>query len=230
GAEQLDLLRRLRSSGVRLQLKQGRPAPGGGEVAVRVRACGPGIRWPIENETDSFLFTNKNESVCWFLNKMSCLHFRQVGDRVLVVAKCGLWQEMVLAPADHTFPMPEGMSYEEGAALPINYVTAHMMLFHMANVRAAQSVLVHMAAGKGCSTAPKLLAVRKARTPQQPDPAKLQLTSCWEETLCCRNSYSTSCIHTYSTGQKSKHLLIQRVFFIFMTIYVGRFSLKASKL
>uniref|UniRef100_A0AAY4A670 Enoyl reductase (ER) domain-containing protein n=1 Tax=Denticeps clupeoides TaxID=299321 RepID=A0AAY4A670_9TELE len=215
---------------VRLQLKQGRPAPGGGEVAVRVRACGLNFsdlmarqglyeRLPTPPVTPGMECAGLVEAVG-----------EGVGDRVLVVAKCGLWQEMVLAPADHTFPMPEGMSYEEGAALPINYVTAHMMLFHMANVRAAQSVLVHMAAGKGCSTAPKLLAVRKARTPQQPDPAKLQLTSCWEETLCCRNSYSTSCIHTYSTGQKSKHLLIQRVFFIFMTIYVGRFSLKASKL
>ncbi|XP_028826585.1 synaptic vesicle membrane protein VAT-1 homolog [Denticeps clupeoides] len=137
---------------VRLQLKQGRPAPGGGEVAVRVRACGLNFsdlmarqglyeRLPTPPVTPGMECAGLVEAVG------EGVEDRRVGDRVLVVAKCGLWQEMVLAPADHTFPMPEGMSYEEGAALPINYVTAHMMLFHMANVRAAQSVLVHMAAG-----------------------------------------------------------------------------------
>ena len=50
--------------------------------------------------------------------------------------------------ADHTVIMPEQMSFEEGAAIPINYLTAYMMLFEMANCRSGQSVLIHMAAGK----------------------------------------------------------------------------------
>lgn len=58
-----------------------------------------------------------------------------------------MWQEMVVVPVDLTFLMPEEMSFEEGAALPINYLTAYMMLFEMANLRPGKSVLVHMAAG-----------------------------------------------------------------------------------
>ncbi len=40
------------------------------------------------------------------------------------------------------------MSFEEAAALPVNYVTAHNILFDFGNLRKGKSVLVHMAAGK----------------------------------------------------------------------------------
>lgn len=59
-----------------------------------------------------------------------------------------MWQEFAVVSADRTFLMPEQMSFEEGAALPVNYLTAYMMLFEMANVRPGKSVLIHMAAGK----------------------------------------------------------------------------------
>lgn len=60
----------------------------------------------------------------------------------------GLWQEVVVAPASHTFLIPEGMSFEQAAAIPVNYITAYMMLFDFGNLRPNQSVLVHAAAGK----------------------------------------------------------------------------------
>uniref|UniRef100_G3NSV9 Vesicle amine transport 1 n=1 Tax=Gasterosteus aculeatus aculeatus TaxID=481459 RepID=G3NSV9_GASAC len=70
-----------------------------------------------------------------------------VGDRVIMLDRSGMWQEVVVVSANRTFPMPEQMSFEEGAAIPINYLTAYMMLFEMANVRPGKSVLIHMAAG-----------------------------------------------------------------------------------
>jgi NADPH:quinone reductase-like Zn-dependent oxidoreductase len=39
------------------------------------------------------------------------------------------------------------MTFEEAAALPVNYLTAYHMLFHVGALRAGESVLVHMAAG-----------------------------------------------------------------------------------
>ena len=73
----------------------------------------------------------------------------QAGDRVIVLSSvAGLWQELVVVPADQTFLMPDAMSFQEAAALPVNYLTAHMMLFEMANLRPGKSVLVHMAAGR----------------------------------------------------------------------------------
>lgn len=72
---------------------------------------------------------------------------RKVGDRVIAMNRSGMWQELVVVSADRTFPMPEEMSFEEAAALPITYMTAYMMLFEMANLRPGKSVLIHMAAG-----------------------------------------------------------------------------------
>ena len=63
------------------------------------------------------------------------------------MSRSGLWQEVAVVPAVQTFPIPEGMSFEEAAALPVNYVTAYMMLFDFGNLRPNQSVLVHSAAG-----------------------------------------------------------------------------------
>ncbi|CDQ78957.1 unnamed protein product [Oncorhynchus mykiss] len=72
---------------------------------------------------------------------------RKVGDKVLVLNRCGLWQEVAVVPATHTFLIPEGMTFEEAAALPVNYITAYMMLFDFGNLRPNQSILIHSAAG-----------------------------------------------------------------------------------
>ncbi|KAI2666424.1 hypothetical protein H4Q32_010288 [Labeo rohita] len=71
-----------------------------------------------------------------------------VGDKVLVLNRSGMWQEVVVVATTHTFLMPEGMSFEEAAALPVNYITAYLMLFDFGHLRPNQSVLIHMAAGK----------------------------------------------------------------------------------
>ncbi|MEQ2217055.1 hypothetical protein XENOCAPTIV_008499, partial [Xenoophorus captivus] len=71
-----------------------------------------------------------------------------VGDKVMVLNRFGLWQELAVVPAGHTFLIPEGMSFEEAAALSVNYITAYLMLFDFGNLRPNQSVLIHAAAGK----------------------------------------------------------------------------------
>ena len=73
----------------------------------------------------------------------------QVGARVVVMNNFGMWSEYVAVPRENVFPMPDGMSFEEAAAIPVNYLTAYMMLYDFGNIRPGKSVLVHMAAGKG---------------------------------------------------------------------------------
>ncbi len=72
----------------------------------------------------------------------------QIGDKVIVLKNFGSWSEYVVAPPGHCFHMPEGMEFEEAAAIPVNYLTAYLMLFEFGNLRKGKSVLVHMAAGK----------------------------------------------------------------------------------
>ena len=59
----------------------------------------------------------------------------------------GGWSEFALVPCDLVFPMPENMSFEEGAALLVNYLTAYLLLFTFGNLREGNTVLCHMAAG-----------------------------------------------------------------------------------
>lgn len=76
----------------------------------------------------------------------------EVGQRV---AACGGWggaQDRVAVPAVWTFPLPDATSYDEGAALPMNYLTAEFALHERGGLREGETVLVHGAAG-GLGTA-----------------------------------------------------------------------------
>jgi NADPH:quinone reductase-like Zn-dependent oxidoreductase len=70
-----------------------------------------------------------------------------VGTRVIALTRFGGHASAVCVPAAQVLPMPEAMSFEEGAALPVNYLTAYHMLFRVAAVRPGERVLIHMAAG-----------------------------------------------------------------------------------
>jgi NADPH:quinone reductase-like Zn-dependent oxidoreductase len=69
------------------------------------------------------------------------------GDRVVATTHFGGQSEMVVVPAARVFALPAGWSFEEGAALPVVYLTAHHMLVRVAAARPGESVLVHAAAG-----------------------------------------------------------------------------------
>ena len=74
------------------------------------------------------------------------------GQRVLALTHFGGHADMVCVPAAQVLVMPDAMSFEEAAAMPVNYLTAYHMLFRVAGVRPGERVLVHMAAG-GVGTA-----------------------------------------------------------------------------
>ena len=69
------------------------------------------------------------------------------GDRVLCTPGLGCFAETVVASAFGTRRLPDGMSFEEGAALPIIYPTSYAGLVYRANLQAGEDLLVHAAAG-----------------------------------------------------------------------------------
>lgn len=75
-----------------------------------------------------------------------------VGTRVLFMSRFGGHSSAVCVPAVQAIPIPESMSFEDAAAMPVTYLTAHHMLFQIARVRGGERVLVHAAAG-GVGTA-----------------------------------------------------------------------------
>ena len=74
------------------------------------------------------------------------------GQRVAAVFAYGGAQERVAIPAMSTFALPVSLSYDEGAALPMNYLTAQFALDERGQLQEGETVLVHGAAG-GVGTA-----------------------------------------------------------------------------
>ena len=74
------------------------------------------------------------------------------GQRVAGVGGYGGAVEVVASPASSTFALPDRLSFDEGAALPLNYLTALFALDERAGLRSGETVLVHGAAG-GVGTA-----------------------------------------------------------------------------
>jgi NADPH2:quinone reductase len=74
------------------------------------------------------------------------------GQRVAGVGGYGGAAQLVANPAMFTFALPDAMSYDEGAALPMNYLTAQFALAERGQLKAGETVLVHGGAG-GVGTA-----------------------------------------------------------------------------
>jgi NADPH:quinone reductase len=71
----------------------------------------------------------------------------RVGDRILATVPYGAFAEQVVTPARAAWRMPDGMTFEEGAALPIVYPTSFAALVLRAAIRPGETLLVHAAAG-----------------------------------------------------------------------------------
>jgi NADPH2:quinone reductase len=70
------------------------------------------------------------------------------GDRVYVSgALTGTYAEIALCAQRHVHPLPENVSFQQGAALGVPYGTAYRALFQRARVKAAETVLIHGATG-----------------------------------------------------------------------------------
>ena len=70
-----------------------------------------------------------------------------VGDRVVGATRFNGHAELVSVPAEQVLALPHGVSFEEGAAFPVNYGTAYAALVIMGGLKATERVLIHAAAG-----------------------------------------------------------------------------------
>jgi NADPH:quinone reductase-like Zn-dependent oxidoreductase len=81
------------------------------------------------------------------------------GDRVMAGTRFGGYASQVVAPARAIVPLPEHLSFEQGAAIPVNYATAWAGLLGYGSLRAGEAVLIH-AAGGGVGIAATQIAKR----------------------------------------------------------------------
>ncbi len=71
----------------------------------------------------------------------------KLGDRVAALTRFNAYAERVAVNADQAFPIPDAMSFEEAAAIPVNYLTAWQSMFEMGNLRRGDRILITSAAG-----------------------------------------------------------------------------------
>jgi len=81
------------------------------------------------------------------------------GTRILGEHMDGTHTELIAVPAEYVHPIPDAMSFEEAAAFPLVYVTAHRMLAARAGLREGEWVLVW---GIGSGVAVAALGIAKA--------------------------------------------------------------------
>ena len=132
------------------------PEAGQGQVLIRVRAAG--VSFPELLQTrgqyqmkPEMPFTPGSEVAGDVVSAPDGSGFTP-GDRVAAMVMLGGFAEYAIAPADQTFALPDELSYAQGAALPLNYLTAHFALVTRAHLQPGEVVLVHGAAG-GVGTA-----------------------------------------------------------------------------
>ncbi len=71
----------------------------------------------------------------------------QPGDPVVAMATFSAYAERVAVPAQFVFRLPDGVPFEDAAAMPVNYLTAYHSMYHMGNLQPGDRILIHGAAG-----------------------------------------------------------------------------------
>ncbi|MGZ5337737.1 MAG: synaptic vesicle VAT-1 family membrane protein [Solirubrobacterales bacterium] len=138
------------------------PAVGPGEVRIAVKAAGINFAdtmarvglYPDAPKPPSVLgyeVAGEVESLGQGVDSV------KVGDRVIAGTRFGGQAELATVPAEQVLPLEDRLSFEQGAAIPVNYATAYAALVTMGGLQKADRVLIHAAAG-GVGTAAIQLA------------------------------------------------------------------------
>ena len=136
------------------------PAPGPGQVLVRVKAAGVNpvdtyiragtyARKPSLPYTPGTDFAGVVEALGTGVTAIAA------GARVYGIrpaAGSGALAELTVSDESAVFPLPDGVSFQQGAAIGVPYGTAWRALFIRARARAGETVLVHGGSG-GVGTA-----------------------------------------------------------------------------
>ncbi len=129
------------------------PQPGPGQVVVRIAAAGVN---PVETYIRSGNYADKpqlpytpgNDGAGVVQTVGNGVGNVTLGDRVYVAgAITGTYAQNVLCQAGNVHPLPDGISFAQGAAIGVPYGTAYRALHQRAQTLPSDVVLVHGATG-----------------------------------------------------------------------------------
>jgi NADPH2:quinone reductase len=129
------------------------PSPAAGQVLVRIHAVGV-------NPYDTYMrngtyaikpalpYTPGSDAAGVVAAVGTGVKTVKVGDRVYVAKTLtGAYAEYALTLESQVHPLPEKITYAQGAGVWVPYGTAYHALFHCARARSGETVLVHGASG-----------------------------------------------------------------------------------
>jgi NADPH:quinone reductase-like Zn-dependent oxidoreductase len=143
------------------------PVPGRGQVRIRVRAAGINFA-DILARLGLYADAPPLPAVVGYevagIVDETGLDVTAVtpGERVTALVQFGGYADCVVCPVTQVFPTPSRLSDTEAAAIPVNYLTAALALYRLANVTAGETVLIHNAGGGVGIAAIQLAQLRRA--------------------------------------------------------------------
>jgi NADPH2:quinone reductase len=127
--------------------------PAAGQVLVRVKAVGVNpvdtyIRAGAYARKPNLPYTPGSDAAGIVETIGEAVEEVKTGDRVYVAGTpTGAYAEFCLADENQVFPLPENVSFEQGAGVFVPYATAFRGLFQRGGAKAGETVLIHGASG-----------------------------------------------------------------------------------
>jgi NADPH:quinone reductase-like Zn-dependent oxidoreductase len=128
------------------------PKPAAGEVVIRVRAAGLNFADILSRQG---LYPDSPPKPCVMGYEVSGVidavgegvNSSFVGKSVAALTRFGGQAELVAVKATQVFDKPDGLTFEQAAAIPVNYLTAYALIVVMGSLHEGESLLIHNAGG-----------------------------------------------------------------------------------
>lgn len=128
------------------------PQPTPGTLRIRVRACGINFADILARKG---LYPDAPKIPCVVGYEVSGtvdavgdgVDTAWIGREVLAMTRFGGYADVVVVPLDQVFDKPASLSFEQAAAIPVNYLTAWQLLVTMGSLKRDETVLIHNAGG-----------------------------------------------------------------------------------
>ena len=128
------------------------PTPRDDEVVIRVRAAGLNFADILARQG---LYPDGPPKPCVMGYEVSGVvdsvgkdvNSSFIGKSVVAMTRFGGQSELIAVKATQMFEKPEKLTFEQAAAIPVNYLTAYALLVVMGSLHANESILIHNAGG-----------------------------------------------------------------------------------
>src|SRR4026209_2796582 len=128
------------------------PTPRDDEVVIRVRAAGLNFADILARQG---LYPDGPPKPCVMGYEVSGVvdsvgkdvNSSFVGKSVVAMTRFGGQSEMIAVKATQMFEKPDQLTFEQAAAIPVNYLTAYALLVVMGSLHKGESILIHNAGG-----------------------------------------------------------------------------------